>query len=53
MSRKERRALRRIRKELRASDPRLAAMLEHADRKVATNDKSPWAPGAHPPLFLF
>ena len=53
MSRRERLVLRRISKELRASDPRLAAMLEHSDSEAAADDKSPWTPGSHLRLFLF
>lgn len=53
MSRKERRVLRRISKELRASDPRLTAMLEPSDNEAAADDKSPWTPGSHLRLFLF
>lgn len=66
MSRRERRALRRIGKALQRSDPLLASMLEHADgkpgaggakdsddRKRLRAGSSTWAPGSHIPLILF
>jgi hypothetical protein len=56
LSRHERRILRKISKDIRATDPRLASTLENTDRQdkdAGNNGGSPWAPGSHVPFTLF
>ena len=56
LSRHERRILRKITKDIRATDPRLASILENTDQRdkdAGNNGGSPWTPGSYVPFTLF